>query len=436
MVNWFVRSLATGTGAGTSWTNATTTISAAITLSTAGDTFFVADDHAETIASALVLTFKGGNTAPDTILCADHTIASPGSGDLKLTGSVTTTGASGLQIKGAFYCYGLTFSCGTGSTAATMFLNNSGGSTAQFYDNCKFVLGTTATSSNIVPGNSTWGRIRWINTTVQFGNASQLINPNAGSFEWLYTASAIAGATLPTTLMGGTATGQQGVKFEGLDLSALGSGKNLFSVPALAMNCLVKECKLGSAATIVTGSFTTWSNRVDLIRCDSGNTNYRNESYQLTGSQITETTIVRTGGATDGTTSFSHKAVSNTNATKMQAYELLPIAIWNDTVGSAKTITVECIASAVLNNDECWMEVEYMGDASFPTGSRASTYKTNILATGAANTTSTATWGGALTGKFKMAVTITPQQKGPITVYVKVAKASATVYIDPFITVT
>jgi hypothetical protein len=128
--------------------------------------------------------------------------------------------------------------------------------------------------------------------------------------------------------------------------------------------------------------------------------------------------------------------VTTSGANFNTPYEVAPIAIWNDAVGSAKTITVEAIASAVLNNDEVWMDVEYMGSTTFPVASRSTTSKANILATGTANTTSSATWGGALTGKFSMAVTITPQQKGPITVYAKVAKASTTVYIDPLITVT
>jgi hypothetical protein len=111
MANWFVRSSATGTGAGTSWTNATTTIAAAITLSAAGDTFFVADDHAETQASALTLSFKGTPAVPDKVLCVDHTITSPGTGDLKTTATATTTGAFNVNVNGSFFCYGITFNC-------------------------------------------------------------------------------------------------------------------------------------------------------------------------------------------------------------------------------------------------------------------------------------------------------------------------------------
>jgi hypothetical protein len=432
MANWFVRSSATGTGAGTSWTNATTTIAAAITLSTAGDTFFVSDDHAETTASNLTLAFKGTFGAPDTVVCADHTITTPGSGDLKTTATVATTGNSFILISGSLYCYGITFNCGTGAGTASLALGNTN-SRYQQYERCAFnQVQTGATFIDI--SASVFTKIEWINTTCSFGAVGQAINPRSGFFEWRSTASAITGATLPTVLFTGTALVGQGIRIEGVDLSALGSGKTLFNVAPYAIPAVIKDCKLGSAVSVTTGTPSVAGWDIDLIRCDSGNTNYRNERYNFAGTQTTETTIVRTGGATDGTTSFSHKVVTNTNAAKQQAFRMAPLIIWNDVVGSSKTVTVEAISSAVLNNDECWMEVEYLGDASSPAGSSTSTYKVNILATGAANTTSTSTWGGALSGKFKMAATITPQQRGPITVYVKVAKASATIYIDPLIT--
>jgi hypothetical protein len=434
MANRFVRSAAAGTGSGADWTNAHTTLAAAITASTAGDTFFVADDHAETGTAALTLTFKGGALTRDTILCADHTVASPTAADLKTTGSVTTTGtAAAITINGYFYMYGVKFNVGT-STSAQKLNQATGALAYQTYDSCRFAIPSTG-AANISIG-STGGKVVWTNCVISFGSASTNVNPAGGAFEWYNTASAIdTGATLPTSLFVPSGTVVT-IRCEGVDLSALGSGKNLFNLAnGNAVQALLKDCKLGTSINAITSNnWLGW--RLDMIRCDSGNTNYRNETHLWMGDQTTETTIVRTGGATDGTTGFSHKVVSGSTCLWSSPFDMLPIAIWNDTTGSAKTITVEGIASAVPNNDEVWMEVEYLGDSTSPQGSRASTRKATVLTTAAANTTSSSTWGGALTGKFKMAVTITPQQKGPITVYVKVGKASATVYIDPMITVT
>jgi hypothetical protein len=430
MANWFVRSLATGTGAGTSWTNAATTLTAAITLSSAGDTFFVADDHAETSTAVVVYTFKGTAAAPDTIVCVDHTIASPGTGDIKTTASVAVTGTTGqLQMRGYFYCYGIIWSNGT-STSAQPIQIAAGAQYTEHYEKCSFVLGGTG-AQQLTINSGTDAHVRWTNCSVSFGATSHTITTGQGLFEWVNTPTGALVGSVPTNLFSGQ-TGRMLV--EGVDLSALGSGTNLMSAAALASPVLFKECKIGSLVTAA-ASLSQPSGSVILIRCDTGTANYRNEEYHFEGTGTTETTIVRTGGATDGTTGFSNKIVTNTQAKWACPYEMSPVAIWNDTTGSAKTVTVEGIASAVPNNDEVWMEVEYLSSATSLLGARSTTNKV-VLATAAANTTSTSTWGGALTGKFKMAVTITPQQKGPFTVYVKVGKASTTVYIDPFITVT
>jgi hypothetical protein len=436
MANWFVRSGAAGTASGADWTNAKLTIAAAITAAAAGDTYFIADDHAETSASSISLGFKGGITTPDLIVCVDHTIASPGSADLKTTGQVTTTGtAASISLNGGHaYVYGIKFSCGTGASTQGININNSS-TVQQVYDSCQFILaGTGSQSTNVASGINS--RTRWTNCIVSFGAAGSTMGVvNGSGFEWTNTASAVnAAGTIPTTLFGGT-NNSGTILIEGVDLSALGSGKTLVGVAATIADFTFKECKLGSAVTIASAPSAALAYVIDVVRCDSGNTNYRTERHIFFGDMTTETTIVRTGGASDGTTAFSFKVVTTANTKFTSPFNMPAIAIWNDTVGSSVTVTVEGIASAVPNNDEVYMEVEYMGDTASPQASRSTTRKA-LLATAAANTTSTQTWGGALTGKFKMAVTITPQQKGPITAYVRIPKTSATVYIDPMITLT
>jgi hypothetical protein len=92
---WFVRSGAGGAGTGADWANAFATLTAANTASTAGggETFWIADDHAESTAAAITLTSKGVTTNPNFYYCVDHTKASPGSGDLLTTATITTTAA-------------------------------------------------------------------------------------------------------------------------------------------------------------------------------------------------------------------------------------------------------------------------------------------------------------------------------------------------------
>jgi hypothetical protein len=434
MANWFVRSLAAGTGAGTSWTNATTTVAAAITLSAAGDTFWIADDHAETTASNLSLVFKGTQASPDKIICVDHTIASPGTSNLRTTGTISATSTATMGIAGVFYCYGLTFNVGSTTNTGAMSLNNSGSSPEQVFEACNFrQLGSAA--STIAMGVGVNARCVWENCTIQFGNIGSSFGNSGGLHVWRNSASAITGATIPTAVYR-AAVGGAVTRIEGVDLSAVPSGKTIIDANSktIGWQVLLKDCKLASGVT-VSGVPNGPHIRCDVVRCDSGATNTRNESYQYGGNITTETTIVRTGGATDGTTPWSWKVVTNANAKWQMPVDLPALEIWNDTSGSAKTITLEAISSAVLNNDDIWFDCVYPGSSSTPLGSVATTTKANILATGAANTTSSAAWGGS-TSPFKMAVTITPQAKGPIKIYPRVGKASTTVYIDPFVTVT
>lgn len=115
-------------------------------------------------------------------------------------------------------------------------------------------------------------------------------------------------------------------------------------------------------------------------------------------------------------------------------FETFPITIWNETVGSPITITVYGTkASGLPTNGNIWIDVQYFGTSGFPTASKATNGLADGLATATTYSSDGSTWGGSLSspGVFAMSVTITPQEKGPITVYPKIGVSSTTVYIDP-----
>jgi len=151
-----------------------------------------------------------------------------------------------------------------------------------------------------------------------------------------------------------------------------------------------------------------------------------------------ETTIVRTGGASDGTTPISLKMVSSTKTLdNIVGLESVPIYGWTDST-TEKTFTIECIYDSLTNlqDDEIWMEFEYPANNTDGLGAIAKD-KCAIFGTPADQTASTVAWtttGITNVNKFKLSVTVTPGKKGPITAKVILAKASTTVYIDPMIT--
>lgn len=144
---------------------------------------------------------------------------------------------------------------------------------------------------------------------------------------------------------------------------------------------------------------------------------------------------MRTGGASDGTTPISRRMVSTANSKFFSPLVLGPISVWNDTIGSSLTATVEIVTDNVtLTDAECWLEVEYLGTSGFPLSLCVSDRSANILATPANQTTSSATWtttGLTTPVRQALSVSFTPQEKGPIQARVMLARASTTVYVCP-----
>lgn len=438
MANVYVRSGAAGAGTGADWANAFTTLAAALTAKAAGDSFWVSEDHAETAASAKTFTSPGTAANPCFVYCVDHAgSVPPVSADLRTTATITTTGANSVSFAtGYTYFYGITFSSGSGAVSSQLIVNGSNSTFTAVFSSCKLVApGTNAAVNKLLFGSSAGGarqKILLNNTTVQFGSTGDSIAIRGCQFDWINTPTAIAGATLPTTLFTASTPLPSSINLEGVDLSAMGSGSTLVDVTGAPQKYVFKDCKLGASVTVATTPDDPGGNEVVLTRCDSGATNYRTEKYRYQGTQTVETTIVRTGGASDGTTTIAHKFVTTANSKWVLPFEAIPIAIWNDTSGSAVTVTVYGIwgGGAVPNNDDIWFDLEYLGASGNPQGSFATATKADNLATGSALTSDSSTWGGSTT-KFKMAITVTPQQKGAMYIYVKAAKASTTFYIDP-----
>ena len=142
---------------------------------------------------------------------------------------------------------------------------------------------------------------------------------------------------------------------------------------------------------------------------------------------------MRTGGASDGTTSESFKMTSSANTRFWSPLRAPEIPIWNDTVGSAITVTMECVTDNVtLTDAEAWAEVQYLGTSGVPLGAIAMDRMTDVLATPANQASSSETWtttGLTTPIKQKFAVTFTPQEKGWMLARACLAKASTTAYV-------
>ena len=316
MATYYVYSGAAGGATGADWANAFTTLAGAFSGKAAGDIFYVADDHAESQASAMTLTPPGTAASPCFVYCVRRTGGSvpPVSADLRTTATITTTGDNAITFSMQFtYYYGITFSAGT-STAVNGIATTSTG--VLLFKSCALrKLGTTESTVAIALGplgSNSDSLVVLDNTTVQFGATGDRMVLR-GRARWQNTASAITGATIPTALFGGLAVSSTTL-VEGVDLSALGSGTTLVAASTAALEHVFKDCKLGSSVTVAATPAGPGRTETSLIRCDSGDTNYRTEKYSYMGVLTTETTIVRTGGASDGTTPIAWKVVTTANS--------------------------------------------------------------------------------------------------------------------------
>ncbi|PUA17277.1 hypothetical protein [Glaciimonas sp. PCH181] len=376
----------------------------ASTWMAAGDALYVGANHAETQPSAWTGSPPGVTNNLSKILCVSATGSLPPvSADLRTTATVTTTGSSPITLGGGYYYLnGISFYCGTGAVSAGILLGNSSSIGVVLESVLLAKMGTNGAAAAINFGTSGTGGMTWIklkNTALMLGSITDTVQIQQCRLVWQNTPNAIAGSVFPTTLF--KSISPDLITFEGVDLSALGSGKTLVAACTAPAIFQFKDCKLGSAVNMAATQSSPGGAEIQVMRSDSSGTNYRNEKYRFEGTQLAETTIIRTGGANDGVTGLSWNLTSSVNSQWVLPFETFPIVIKNLVTGANVNVTVQGLlnAAALPNNDDVWFDVEYMGSAASPQGSFQSGTKSDLLATGTAWSASTQAWDSLVTAR-------------------------------------
>lgn len=412
------------------WTAPHASIAKAVTWMAAGDTLYVNSAHDYQWADSATIQIPGSAAALSRILSVNDGL------ELTPGASETCAGAANiaLNVQGYGYLYGVTLQ--GGSNLSTVSLHDYRNEFYLVLEQCTITVKSNGSLVIGEPYNGESGLVELIDCTVSFNHAGGYV---ALYGQELRMRGCSVTGTAPTILFQAASYGGPNLVVSGTDLSVLGSGKSLvkgdsnYHISAHFENCkLGSDVSLTSAAAYAQGGVT-----VTMVNCDSADTNY---NYQKTCYQGTITDATATyRDATDGTTAFSRKMVTTAGANFISPLVSDPIAVWNETTGSAVTVTVEVVTDNVtLTDAEAWIEVEYLGTSGVPLSLFTSDRAANILATPANQTASSVTWTGApgTPVKQKLSVSVTPQEKGPILVRVMLAKASTTMYFCPKVDIT
>lgn len=428
MADYYVWSGATGTGDGSSFANAYTSLSAALASKLAGDRFFVAHDHVGSYGAATTLAFPGTAANPNIIICQnriDSTYA---------TTAVEQTTAGGLTCTGHFRRYGLTF-----KSAGNFNVNSA--STTEYAEDGGVTLTSTATTARIDlsnSGNSAYGSY-WRNATVTFSANTQKFQVNSNYFTW--EGGSVAGAFSGDLFYPSNWYPPSYVKVSGVDLSArTGTLLNDDGNSTRLLMLSFDGCKLYSGA-VLDRPFAPFMPPLKINCSDSGDTNYNFVHAYYEGDVVEETTVVRTSGGETrhnaATVPWSLKLTTTANASFHQPLRCEWVSgHFNEVTGSTKTLTVEIVHDNTVDlaDDEVWLEAEYLGTVNSSQTSIASDRKANVLSAAAAQATSTAAWtttGLTNPRKQKLEVSFTPQEQGEVRWRVCLAKPSYTVFVCP-----
>jgi len=428
---------------GATWALAKATLAAAITAAGNGGTVYVSKNHAESAGSSKTFTGPANPTDIVMIYCVDDAGSPEPPTTLATTATVTTTGSTNMTFNGHAYCYGITFNSGTtGGAAVAYFVFTSTSPWYWRFENCNLKLVQSAGAQYFQFGaqstSSDHCAVDLINCGITFGNTSQYIL-TAAPVRMIGGSIAVTGS-IPTNVFKVLSAGNSGyATLNGVDLSAA-SGNLVENTANNVGTFYFSNCKIHSSATLVTGETGSVAGQggvvVRAVNCDSGDTNYKYTKVVYQGYVKFEGTIVKSGGASDGATSISRRMTTGAGASFVSPLESDPMIFWNEVTGSSITVTVNVITDNVtLTDREAWVEVEYLGTSGYPVSSFANDRATGYLTTASNQTTdSVSSWtttGLTTPVKQNLAVSFTPQEKGPVRVSVFLAKASATMYFDP-----
>lgn len=402
-VVWTYRKPGFSSGSTANWTFSAIYFDYVATALAAGDTLYVSNNHNEiTTANNINANFAGTLSNPNKILCVNDSSSPPSA--LDNAGMITLGASYNYSINGYLYLYGIKLRTASGFTNSYFNLGSSG-KYNQIYENVYFDYIATGVSAKLNIGhasNFSGSIFELRNCTFNFSSSNNFLSISR-SVNLSVTNLVLTGTNFPTALLkggGSTQPSSQNAQIRNSDLSALGSNA-LVDVSTLDNNVQFLQCKLASGAVIVTGT-PLGDNDVEVINCDSADTNYRYEKHRNGASVKSDTSVYLTTGGAETTHNGVSVPISEKITTADTVVRHNPIytpwqPVFNDTTGS-RTLSIKVAydggaGNVTLKDFELFLEVESFSTAGFPIASNSST-RPDILNAGTSLTDTSEAWTG------------------------------------------
>jgi hypothetical protein len=451
MTTYCVDSAATGAGTGTTWTDAKTSVAAALAIAAAGDIIQVKSTHNFLPVAAITWTPPAGGVAIISVTpsgASGYSAFTPGAAESvgNAASAFTISGAAGSGM----YINGMVINGGTAANAACIITLMSAVNSQSLIEavNCTFDIKTSAAATiNIGAASGTSGlsnRFRAKGCTfIRSGsNTATFILMVRATAELVNPTFSMTGASKPAALFGASNKSNQGhLIVRDADLTGHAATGYFDLTNWTEVTAIVENCKLHATPTLTTGTWGGGNGSVLFRNCDSADTTYTFVYVNSYGTLTAENTdYVTTGGAQFNGAPVAWKVITTALATEFNPFILPPLAIWNTTV-SAQTADIEIAqvnGATAFTDRQIWSDIDFAASASFPNYTNQSNRNAQpFLGTGAAHATSTNTWTvpniGASPVKQKLQNTFTAAETGLLTSQIKVGIASTTLWVNPAI---